>query len=300
MKILQPSKKSKRHSKSLNETGHSTRSNGFSKTILKPNRDDLKKVNGNSDESSLLAPDFANSRNSIGDTFSSKKKYRKSKYKNSPSHNKYARESEVPEKDFEYDFDTSKLEAMPRTDEFESLPHIEGKKRRRSELQSTPSAEPLELIVDPVKKEYRELLARGIRLLSMREQSVKEITNKLLDKTENINAVHAVVDELREKKYLSDERFTESYIRARCNRGFGPVKIRAELKSKGIAAILIEDYLDEGAAIWFDTANSQYLKKYSDLVIGDYNTWTKRARFLQSRGFTMEQIQVTVPQFSSD
>ncbi len=290
MKILQPSKKSKRHSKSLNETGHSTRSNGFSKTISKPNRDDLKKVNGNSDESSLLAPDFANSRNSIGDTFSSKKKYRKSKYKNSSSHNKYARESEVPEKDSEYDFDTSKLEAMPRTDEFESLPHIEGKKRRRSELESTVSVEPLELILDPKKKEFNELFARGLRLLAMREHSVKEITNKLFDKSDATDTVYAVVDELLEKKYLSDERFTESYIRFRGNRGFGPVKIRSELKSKGVSISLVQEHLDEGAAIWFDNAQAQYHKKYGDRPIDDYREWSKRARFLQSRGFNMEQI----------
>ena len=198
----------------------------------------------------------------------------------------------------EFDFDTSKLEAMPRYDLVEAVP--EGKKRRRSELSVGAECEPLQLTADPAKKEFNEIFARGVRLLAMREHSVKEITTKLLDKSENSDVIHAVIDELLASKYLSDERFTESYVRARKNRGFGPVKIKSELKNKGISNNLIQDHLDEGAAIWFDNALSQYQKKYGDVPISDYNGWTKRARFMQSRGFTMEHIQVTVPRIEFD
>lgn len=198
----------------------------------------------------------------------------------------------------EFDFDTSKLEVMPRYDLVEMIP--EGKKRRRSELVVEAESEPLQLSDDPSKKEFNEIFARGVRLLAMREHSVKEITTKLLDKSENSDVIHAVIDELLASKYLSDERFTESYVRARKNRGFGPVKIKSELKNKGISNNLIQDHLDEGAAIWFDNALSQYQKKYGDVPISDYNGWTKRARFMQSRGFTMEHIHVTVPRIEFD
>jgi regulatory protein len=198
----------------------------------------------------------------------------------------------------EFDFDTSKLEAMPKGEVAE--PIVEGKKRRRSELNIEKGVAPIELVSDPVKKEFNELFARGVRLLAMREHSVKEITNKLFDKSENTSTIYAVVDELQEKKYLSDERFTEGYIRARSNRGFGPVKIQSELKTKGVADILIQYYLDESASVWFDIAKSQYQKKYGETAIGDYSAWTKRARFMQSRGFTMEQIHVAVPRCFAD
>lgn len=204
----------------------------------------------------------------------------------------------------ELDFDTSKLEAMPKEDILIASP--EGKRRRRSELLLDKKQEPLKFSVDPSKKEFNELFARGVRLLAMREHSVDEMINKLMDRresfgdTEGSNTVHAVVDELLEKKYLSDERFTESYIRARGNRGFGPVKIKAELKNKGVSSDLIQDALDEGASYWFDNAQSQYQKKYGDVPISDYNVWTKRARFMQSRGFTMEHIHVTVPRIEFD
>lgn len=204
-------------------------------------------------------------------------------------------------------FDASGLEAMPKDEVVELLP--EGKKRRRTELLAEKVGDPLTLIDDLAKKEFNDLFARGIRLLAMREHSVKEMVNKLSDKSqsadgfdcaETSDTILAVIDELLEKKYLSDERFTESYIRSRGNRGFGPIKIKAELKNKGVSNTLIQDYLDHGAAVWFDHAKSQYKKKYGDGPIGDYSIWTKRARFMQGRGFTMEQIQVTVPQFSSD
>jgi len=186
-------------------------------------------------------------------------------------------------------------------DEYAELaPLPVGKKRRRSELANQGDDQPLELSIDPAKKEFNDAFARGVRLLSMREHSVKELSNKLHEKIDKADIVLAVIDELLEKKYLSDERFTESYIRARGNRGFGPMKIRSELKAKGVTNLLIQDYLNDGAAIWFDNARTQYHKKYGDAPLSDYNTWSKRARFMQSRGFTMEQIQVTVPKVEFD
>jgi len=149
--------------------------------------------------------------------------------------------------------------------------------------------------VDPAKKEFNDLMAKGIRLLAMREHSIKEINDKLSAKALSKGIVQAVLDALIENKYVSDERFSESYVRSRANRGFGPIKIRAELKNKGINNQLIAEYLDMNSAIWLDNARDQYQKKYGDTVVSDYNTWTKRARFMQSRGFTMEHIQVSLP-----
>lgn len=148
---------------------------------------------------------------------------------------------------------------------------------------------------DHIKKEYNRLMAKGIRLLSMREHSVKEISKKLSVKCESLDLVYAVVDELVANKYLSDQRFTESFVRSRQNRGFGPNKIKLELSEKGIENNLIDDYLDVNSAIWYESAEQQYSKKYGGGPIDDYKTWAKRARFMQSRGFSMEHIQVVVP-----
>ncbi len=187
--------------------------------------------------------------------------------------------------------------------EIENIELAPNKKRRRSELamHANTDADQASLVeLDPAKKEFNEIMQRGIRLLSMREHSVKEMHDKLAAKADSSMYVADVVDLLVEKKYLSDERFTESYIRARSNRGFGPFKIRSELKAKGISSTLIQDYLEDHAAIWFENAEAQYQKKYGETPVVDYQTWSKRARFLQSRGFTSEQIQVSIPEFVND
>ena len=176
-------------------------------------------------------------------------------------------------------------------------PLVNGKKRRRSELENTQTPSALEQLIDPDKKEFNTVLARGMRLLAIREHSVLEMSNKLIAKFEEFDAsiIYAVVDELVKLKYISDERFTESYVRSRSNKGYGPVKIKAELKGKGVSNSLIQDYLNENSGRWFDIAEREYLKKYSGSPITNYKTWAKCARFMQSRGFTMEHIHVTLP-----
>lgn len=153
---------------------------------------------------------------------------------------------------------------------------------------------------DLTKKEYNYLYQKGIHLLSMREHSVKEVTTKLSAKSERLDLVSAVVDELIDKDYLSNSRFTESYVRAKQQRGFGPTKIRNELSNKDIKNSMIDNYLNASSAVWYENAQNQYTKKYGDEPISDYNSWTKRARFMQSRGFTMEHIHSTLPPVESD
>ena len=198
----------------------------------------------------------------------------------------------------------SKLK-KPKVEYQDNQPLVNGKKRRRSELENTQGPSAFEQLIDSDKKEFNSVLSRGMRLLAIREHSVLEISNKLIDKFadyEDVDAslVYAVVDELVKLDYVSDERFAESYVRSRGNKGFGPVKIKAELKGKGISNSFIQDYLKEGAGSWFDKAEQQYIKKYGDGPVTDYNTWTKRARFMQSRGFTMEHIHVTLPKVKFD
>lgn len=176
-----------------------------------------------------------------------------------------------------------------------NAPLVNGKKRRRSELEEPAVKSALEVLIDQEKKEFNIVLASGLRILAIREHSVLEISNKLLDRFEEADIVYAVVEELQNLKYVSDDRFAESFVRARTNKGYGPIKIKAELKNKGVSAVLIQEHLNENSGVWVDSALKQYQKKYKDTPIENYKTWTKRARFLQGRGFTMEHIHCVVP-----
>jgi len=149
--------------------------------------------------------------------------------------------------------------------------------------------------VDGVKKELNRLRSKAIRLLAMREHSSQEMVAKLSTAGVELNVVQSVVDDLVDNNYLCDSRFTECFVRSKQTRGFGPSKIDAELKLKGIKNRTIDKYLKANSSIWFEVAQVQYQKKYGNQPIKDYNAWAKRARFMQSRGFGMGHIQATLP-----
>ncbi|GHA09437.1 hypothetical protein GCM10008090_19310 [Arenicella chitinivorans] len=155
--------------------------------------------------------------------------------------------------------------------------------------------------LDERKKLYLSIQTSAVRSLAMREHSVQELREKLVRKFElNLDVVDAVLDQLVEDGYVSDERFAESYVRARRNKGVGPVKIKSELYRKGVSDHLIADYLEPNSAVWLEAAEHEHRKKFGGAAVADYREWTKRARFLQGRGFTMEHIHVTVPQVEAD
>ena len=130
----------------------------------------------------------------------------------------------------------------------------------------------------------------AVKLLARREHSVQEIRQKLRQREFEDQEIDQTVIELQQGGWLSDERFTEAYIRMRQARGFGPVRIAIELRDRGIDDALVDQYLDPGAAAWLESLREQYDKKYAGRSIADYNDKAKRIRFLQYRGFTLDAI----------
>ncbi len=146
------------------------------------------------------------------------------------------------------------------------------------------------------KRADQSVVHKGIQLLAMREHSIKELRDKLSSKFEDQDMVYSAMDFLIEESYVCDYRFTESFIRSKKNAQQGPNKIRDQLRVKGVSAKIIDDYLDGNSAQWYEIAENLHHKKYGDESVKDYNEWSKRARFLQSRGFSMDHIHSTVPQ----
>ncbi len=144
------------------------------------------------------------------------------------------------------------------------------------------------------KKEFTAVLHRAVDLLSRREHSAKELSEKLQRKGFAVEIVGKVVEKLIADRLQSDDRFTESFVNERKRRGHGPIKIQHELSHKGVSSMLIEAYVDVQSHEWFELAQLQYQKKYANTGVNNYNEWTKRARFLQSRGFTTPQIRASV------
>jgi regulatory protein len=130
----------------------------------------------------------------------------------------------------------------------------------------------------------------AVKFLSRREHSVYESRHKLLQRDFDDQEIERAIVELQQGGWLSDKRFTEAYIRMRQKKGFGPIRIAMELNERGIQQNIIDDYLRADDDVWLQLLKHQYLKKYKNKSIKDYNDKAKRIRFLQYRGFALDDI----------
>jgi regulatory protein len=131
----------------------------------------------------------------------------------------------------------------------------------------------------------------ALKLLARREHTRGEIHGKLVAKGCAGAVADAVVSRLETERLLSDARFVESYLTARRARGYGPVRIREELRQRGVADGLIGQWLDVNGREWIDDLRRVRHKKFGARMPKSYSERAKQARFLQYRGFTTDQIQ---------
>ena len=127
-------------------------------------------------------------------------------------------------------------------------------------------------------------------LLSRRDHSHKELFAKLSLRGFESNEISVALDKLQLENLLNDERFSESYIRYRVKKGFGPLRIQNELVEKGIEYELIQAYLGEYESQWFGLMQQQRQKKFGACIPDDYKEKMKQARFLQNKGFSPESV----------
>ena len=129
------------------------------------------------------------------------------------------------------------------------------------------------------------LKARALRLLARREHSRAELARKLAPHAESPEALAALLAELLAKKQLSDERFAEARSRALA-RKYGAARIRQDLRSKGVAAEIVEGVSSGGE---LERARAILERRYR-APPQTFGERAKRARFLQGRGFSLEVI----------
>jgi regulatory protein len=139
-----------------------------------------------------------------------------------------------------------------------------------------------------------EVVATAIRnamdMLSRREHSVEELRRKLTAKGFDDDVVTNVVDDLEARNLVSDERFVETFVRSRINRGQGPVRIAQDLQERGVDDLLIEQSIHYDNDYWSESIDRVRAKKFGAPKKLSRQEWAKQARFLQQRGFTTEQI----------
>ena len=137
----------------------------------------------------------------------------------------------------------------------------------------------------------RSLLSRAVALLARRDHSRSELARKLaryIGSEDDAREIERVLDELQRSGLLSDQRFANAVTRTRSPR-FGDARIRHDLRRLGVA--------DEASAAALQSLAGSELRRAREV-------WARRfavppasraergrqARFLQSRGFSIETI----------
>ncbi len=140
------------------------------------------------------------------------------------------------------------------------------------------------------KKKYSpaEALYRAAALCSKSEQCSTDIIKKLRDWGVDNEKVADIICRLTEEKYIDDTRFMVAYCRDKFRfEGWGRIKIRYNLRQKGMADEEIKSALDE---IDEDDYKARVLeilqsKKKSTKTDDVYKLKASLFRFASSRGF---------------
>jgi regulatory protein len=135
------------------------------------------------------------------------------------------------------------------------------------------------------ENEQRDAEQQGIRLLADREHSRLEMRRKLLARDYDPGVVEEVLRSLEKQGLLSDERFTEQYINVLRRKGFGPVRIRALLRERGINDTMISEWVDHREDEWRHLMIQTARREFGDSKGGDFSQKSKIARFLEYRGY---------------
>ncbi len=130
----------------------------------------------------------------------------------------------------------------------------------------------------------------ALSLLARREHSTRELHFKLTSRGCAESEIVAVLAELRNERLLSDERFAEAYVSSRRDRGYGPLRIAAELRERGVGDEIIAANLDSSDEEWLQHARVVREKRFGPSLPGSAAEQAKQMRFLNYRGFASEQI----------
>lgn len=126
---------------------------------------------------------------------------------------------------------------------------------------------------------------RALGLLTRREHSRKELIAKLTSRGLDADEVLVVVDQLTEAGWQDDDRFAESLVRARVGGSYGPIHIRAELRTHGLDSDAVAAAMDTFEGDWTEIARDLIRRRYGDTVPDDLSLRRKAADTLMRRGF---------------
>lgn len=140
----------------------------------------------------------------------------------------------------------------------------------------------------------KEAYAKMARLCSRSEQCSGDIRKKIVAAEVDEDAADEIIQTLKEENYLNDERYVNAYTadKFKFNK-WGRIKIKHNLRMKGLPEALISNALDEIDEEKYKVVLIKTMKEKAKSVKKKKTRFEKMGpiiRFAQTRGFEPELI----------
>ena len=139
----------------------------------------------------------------------------------------------------------------------------------------------------------------AFRMLARREHSRAELRLKLVARGFAEDLIDTLLQDLQNERAQSDERFAESLLSSRLRVGYGPLRIRMELKDKGVDSALANRVVAGAEPEWDRVLTMLYDRKFGCSPIRNLKEWARRAQYLQRRGFDTDAIKRVMGSWTS-
>ena len=139
------------------------------------------------------------------------------------------------------------------------------------------------------KADIKSIEGYFMYFIARRDYSIKELVTKGHQKYEDASdEIDTVINNYIQNGYIDEERMTESFVRMKFNDRYGEVRIKMDLKQKGINSELIFFELEKYD--WFESAFNLKEQKYGEEIESDYKILQKQKNYLIRRGFSFDQV----------
>ncbi|MBP0602695.1 regulatory protein RecX [Aeromonas sanarellii] len=150
-----------------------------------------------------------------------------------------------------------------------------------------------ESVTEPVEPTFEEQLAAArayaMRSLARRESAESELARRLCQQGYQEEVIEAVLDYCRGYNWVNDERYGAMAVRAGAAKGQGPLKIRFDLRRKGLDDGQIDAAFEQPELDWFELAFALLERRASVAELDDFKLRMKWLKYLLGRGFTQDQ-----------
>ena len=151
------------------------------------------------------------------------------------------------------------------------------------------------------KESYRKAFNTALRLLTHRDHSKYELSQKLKQRAFENDVIEKVFLECERLDYLNDERTAQAFIDQLLRKGYGAKRIRLELKRKGLTGKRIAGILNEMLSETSELENAERVLvkniKRFDREADRQKRKAKIFRFLYSRGFSNQVISEVIKKY---